>query len=57
MRIVWTSSLPFSDLPEFAPELLVELQKADLVIFKVCDSLSQRRVLADGRWNGNDRVI
>ena len=30
----WTNPLPFSLIPERSPELLEELQKADLVIFK-----------------------
>lgn len=32
---VWTNPLPYWALPERAPALLLELQKADLVVFKV----------------------
>lgn len=34
-RSVWTNPLPFHDIPRVDPELLQELQKSDLVIFKV----------------------
>lgn len=44
----WTTPFPFSDLPAKAPELLHELQKASLVIFK--GDLNYRKLTSDGCW-------
>ena len=41
--IVWTSPFVFGELPHFAPELLKELKKADLTIWK--GDLNYRRLV------------
>ncbi|GAA5847063.1 hypothetical protein JCM3766R1_000602 [Sporobolomyces carnicolor] len=45
----WTSPFPFSDLPLVAPELLKDLQKSKLVIFK--GDLNYRKLVSDAWWN------
>ncbi|WVQ83850.1 hypothetical protein IAT38_005994 [Cryptococcus sp. DSM 104549] len=44
----WTTQYAYQDLPEAAPELLKELQKSDLVIFK--GDLNYRKLLGDAWW-------
>ncbi|GAA6059403.1 hypothetical protein JCM10212_003635 [Sporobolomyces blumeae] len=45
----WTSPYPFSDLPLVAPELLKELQRSKLVIFK--GDLNYRKLVSDAWWD------
>ncbi|GAA6008339.1 hypothetical protein JCM11491_004440 [Sporobolomyces phaffii] len=45
----WTSPSPFSDLPVVAPELLQELQRSKLVIFK--GDLNYRKLVSDAWWD------
>ncbi|GAA5875787.1 hypothetical protein JCM3774_006457 [Rhodotorula dairenensis] len=44
----WTYPNAFSDLPAVAPQLLAELQKSDLVIFK--GDLNYRKLVSDAWW-------
>ena len=44
----WTTPLPYSDLPAYAPTLLAELQKSGLVIFK--GDLNYRKLTSDALW-------
>ena len=44
----WTSPLPFSDLPAYAPTLLAELKRSGLVIFK--GDLNYRKLTSDALW-------
>ncbi|BGP27397.1 duf89 domain protein [Rhodotorula toruloides] len=44
----WTTPYGFADLPTAAPELLLELQKASLVIFK--GDLNYRKLVGDAWW-------
>ncbi|KDN50871.1 DUF89-domain-containing protein [Tilletiaria anomala UBC 951] len=44
----WTMPFSFADLPAKDPELLKELQKSDLVIFK--GDLNYRKLTSDGNW-------
>ncbi|GAA5876907.1 hypothetical protein JCM1840_002700 [Sporobolomyces johnsonii] len=44
----WTTPYSFADLPAVAPELLKELQKASLVIFK--GDLNYRKLVSDAAW-------
>ncbi|GAA5931130.1 damage-control phosphatase ARMT1 family protein [Sporobolomyces koalae] len=44
----WTSPFPFCDLPQVAPELLQELQRSKLVIFK--GDLNYRKLVSDAWW-------
>lgn len=46
--IVWTAPNYFADLPEFAPELLEELQKSSLCILK--GDLNYRKLTSDACW-------
>ncbi|KAL7423380.1 Hairy/enhancer-of-split with YRPW motif protein 2 [Cryptotrichosporon argae] len=45
----WTTQYAYQDLPAVAPELLAELQKADLVIFK--GDLNYRKLVGDAKWS------
>lgn len=44
----WNSSLPFTALPQSAPDLLKELRSSNLVIFK--GDLNYRKLVRDGMW-------
>ncbi|KAL8291312.1 hypothetical protein RQP46_002290 [Phenoliferia psychrophenolica] len=48
MADFWTTPDSFANLPSKAPELLVELQKASLVIFK--GDLNYRKLTSDATW-------
>lgn len=47
MAKFWTSPFPYGDLPQFAPELLQELKKSDLTIWK--GDLNYRRLVGDAK--------
>ncbi|KAK1926541.1 hypothetical protein DB88DRAFT_508633 [Papiliotrema laurentii] len=44
----WTTQYAYQDLPEAAPQVLAELQKADLVVFK--GDLNYRKLIGDAWW-------
>ncbi|BEI94086.1 uncharacterized protein CcaverHIS019_0605450 [Cutaneotrichosporon cavernicola] len=44
----WTTQYAYADLPALDPELLAELQKSDLVIFK--GDLNYRKLVGDCKW-------
>jgi len=44
----WTTSLPFTALPQYAPDLFEELRSASVVIFK--GDLNYRKLVNDGLW-------
>ncbi|GMK57571.1 hypothetical protein CspeluHIS016_0404050 [Cutaneotrichosporon spelunceum] len=44
----WTTQYAYADLPALDPDLLAELQKSDLVIFK--GDLNYRKLVGDRKW-------
>ncbi|CAD6582132.1 MAG: hypothetical protein TREMPRED_003178 [Tremellales sp. Tagirdzhanova-0007] len=45
----WTTQFAYQDLPTAAPNLLNEMKKSDLVVFK--GDLNYRKLVGDAKWN------